>query len=285
MRMSSGLALCGVLMIGSAGLVGGEARPQAGVEAVGEPVNGVRSRLAAEGKSFRAGHPIPMSFEVQNVGKEETNFGQHSITASGGLMVIDAEGKEVPFLGGPAGVMVRPTPIGPGQKVVVESFDLERWFYLRKPGKYAVLVRENRTYPATGKLEFEVTPDPKGTADGDPVGRLLPLTKGKEKWVLVTPARAEERVRPGKNRKEVPGRAVIFQGPDAKRDGKIVWFWLTEEPAAEEPAAPRSAWPPDTSEIGKVGRWHVYVHAPRAALEEWPTVLEEVKGALGTERP
>ena len=277
------LILAGALLMAEPLLVSGGQPAGAAVEAVGQPVKGLRSRLVAEGKSFRAGHPIPMSFEVENVGPEAASFGRHSITASMGLAVTDAEGKDVPFLAGPAGVMSRETKIGPGEKVAVESFDLEKWFYLRKPGKYAVSVRDGMGYPPTGKLEFEVTADPAGAADGDPIGRLLPLVKGKERWLLAARPKGPGKVRPGKNRKEVVGRSVVFQEREAKRNGKLIWFWLTDEPA-EAAAGAAADWPPETQEVGKVGRWHVYVHAPKAALEDWPTVVEEVKGALGEQK-
>ena len=197
--------------------------------------------------------------------------------------MTDAEGKDVPFLAGPAGVMSRETKIEPGEKVAVESFDLEKWFYLRKPGKYAVAVRDGIGYPPTGKLQFDVMADPAGAADGDPIGRLLPLVKGKERWLLAARPKEPGRVRPGKNRKEVVGRSVVFQEREAKRNGKLIWFWLTDEPAGVAAGAVAD-WPPETQEVGKVGRWHVYVHAPKAALEDWPTVVEEVKGALGEQR-
>ena len=274
------LILAGALVTGGPLLLGGEKPGGAAAEAVGRPVEGLRSRLAAEGRSFRAGHPIPMSFEVENVGGEAARFGRLSITASMGLAVTDAEGKDVPFLAGPAGVMSRETKIAPGEKVAVESFDLEKWFYLRKPGKYAVSVRDGMAYPPTGKLEFVVTAGPAGTADGDPIGRLLPLVKGKERWLLATRPKGPEKLRPGKNRSEVTGRSVVFQEREAKRNGKLIWFWLTDEPAAETPGA-AADWPPETQDLGKVGRWHVYVHAPKVALDDWPTVVEEVKAALG----
>jgi hypothetical protein len=282
-KLGSALILTGVLLTGEARLPGGEAPPPAVVEAVGRPVDGLRSRLVAAGKSFRAGHPIPVSFEVENVGKEPASFGKHPVTASMGLAVTDAEGKTVPFLPGPAGVMSRKTTIESGERIVVDSFDLEKWFYLRKPGKYAVSVRADMGYPPTEKLAFEVTPDPAGAADGDPIGRLLPLVEGKQRWLLTTPPKGPAKVRPGKNRKEVPARLVAFQELDAKRSGKIFWFWLAEEPAEEDAAAPAADWPPETQPLGKVGRWHVYLHAPKAALPDWPTVAEEVKRALAEE--
>ena len=277
--IAAALVLTGMVLTGETGAFGGGAPASAVVEVVGQPVNGLRSRLVARDKAFRAGHPIEMSFEVENVGKEATKFGRHVITASNGLVVTDAAGKEVPFLAGPAGVLSRETKVAPGEKILIESFDLEKWFYLRKPGKYAVAVRDHRPYPPTGKLEFEVTADPGGSADGDPIGRLLPLVEGKPRWLLAASPKGPDKVRPGKNRKEVTGRLVAFQEEGAKRNGKIVWFWLTDEPAGEEKEA-AAEWPPETQPLGKIGRWHIYVHAPKVALEDWPTVVDEFKAAL-----
>lgn len=279
-RLGTALFLTGLLLPFETKVAGGEPPTPAVVEAVGQPVNGLRSRLVSDGRSFRAGHPIPVSFELANVGKEAATVGRHSITASMGLAVTDAAGKDVPFLPGPAGVMSRETKIDAGETMAIESFDLEKWFYLRKPGKYAVSVREDSGYPPTGKLEFEVTPDPAGGADGDPIGRLLPLVKDRPRWLLTTPPKAPGMVRPGRNRAEVSGRLVAFQEREAKRNGKLAWFWLTEQPAAEEAAAASVTWPPETQALGRVGRWHVYAHVPKAALDDWPTVVEEVKRAL-----
>jgi hypothetical protein len=262
--------------------------PAKRVEATGKSESGLLTRIVAEAASFKAGHPIPLRVELSNTGQKPVPYTQVSPTSSQSLAVTDADGKPVPFLAGPAAVPAHQVFLDPGQTVDVESFDLSKWFYLRRPGRYAVAIRDSVSIPATERLQFEIIPDPAAGADGDPVGRLLPLVQGREHWTFVAPPNHPARMRPGLNRAEVPARVMIFQyaPPNATiRDIRSAWFWLADEESPEQAAAADAKWPPATESLGKIGRWHVYSTAPADAVKQWPTLVEDVRKALEGGKP
>ena len=214
-----------------------------------------------------------------------------------GLTVTDQRGRAVPYVGGTAQIPSALVKIEPGQTRVLEEFNLAAGYYLRRPGRYTVSYpgapgsnfprsvggteceARDSGLPPSNKLSVEITPNPAATADGDPVGRLLPLVR--DDWSLVGAPDASGKVRPGANRQEVPGRQIIFQSNPTGviRDIALVWLWLTDDPADEiEKAAAHG--PPWSEYLGRISQWHVYVHAPPEATKRWPKAKEDIQRAL-----
>ena len=131
--------------------------------------------------------------------------------------------------------MIAHHKLDPGQSAEVKSFDVAEWFYLRQPGRY--VLRWQREEPAPAPFEFEVTADPVlAAADGDPVGRLLPLLK--ESWSLTGPPVQATPLNPGGNRAPTTGRVFLLtSGSTKSKDGSQVWLWLTNEAAADQAPA------------------------------------------------
>jgi beta-lactamase regulating signal transducer with metallopeptidase domain len=265
----------------------------------GETVNGLRTRISAKKKTFAAGHPIAMTLEITNVGDEVLHHAQHDRMINRGLMVTDERGRKVPYVAGFSQLRSRMVKIEPGQTQVLESFNLADGFYLRRPGRYKVVFpgapgssrltpiagtgyeAANARLPSSNKFSFEVTPAAAAVADGDPVGRLLPLVH--DTWWLLGPADGTGKVRPGANRRVVQGWQIALHDipTGSKRDSVLVWIWLTDEPAGEVEKA--ADWPPVSEYLGRISRWHVYVHVPAEALKRWPKLKEDIKRALNTE--
>ena len=169
----------------------------------------------------------------------------------------------------------------------MKAFDLSESFYLRRPGRYSVrwpgglVLRgndeapiERAQSPDTGPFEFDVTVNPDAAADGDPIGRLLPLVK--EKWWLTGTGKMGK-VHPGGNREEVPGYFVFFHYVPTgyKLDSGTVSVWLTEKAAAEQPV--QAEWPPTSKYLNKVDRWHVYTSIDAIGGKAWPTANDDIK--------
>jgi hypothetical protein len=107
---------------------------------------------------------------------------------------------------------------------------------------------------------------------------LLPLVK--DDWWLVAGATRPDKLQPGGNRAEVLGQFLSFQYVPTgyKGDSGVIWLWLTDEPAAEQPAV--ADWPPASESLSQVDRWHVYAHIDDHARAAWPTAAVDIQRAL-----
>ena len=172
----------------------------------GEAKDGLRMRLSGEKQSFAAGEAIAMTLEIQNVSDAAKTYRMPVIPFSHTLMVIDENGQEAPYLGGQSGVQIPEKKLKARELQVIRSFNLSDIFYLRRPGRYTVKSHDETHTEAPAPFEFEVLADPQlAAADGDPVGRLLPLVK-KDQSLVSHPETAK--LNPGGNRGEVRRRTL-----------------------------------------------------------------------------
>jgi len=258
----------------------------------GEAKNGVHSRLTSKKQTFRAGEAVPIKIELENIADQAREYQTPGAPHNHSLIVVDEDGNDVPYLGGWSQVMVRPLSLAPGECREISSFDLAESFYLRRPGRYSVKwpgefilhIDDNKeppVSPASAPLEFDIVADELASADGDPVGRLLPLVQ--DKWVLAGGSSQPAKLNPGGNHSEVEGRLLDFQyNPTGyKVDAGIIWLWLTSEAANEQPAT--NDWPPVSEYLGKIDRWHVYYYASPNAARAWPNAKDEIMVVLGSE--
>ena len=187
----------------------------------GDTNNGLRTRISAEKQSFRAGDPVSVKLEIENVGEQPRYYQTPAAPHNQVLIVVDEQGREVPYLGGLSQVQVRSEKLAPGQSRVMASFDLAEAYYLRQPGRFSVrwpgemLLRRDTddptspfASPASAPFEFDVTASPMAAKDGDPIGRLLPLVK--KSWWLEGGSSHTTKLHPGSNRSEVNGRLIDF---------------------------------------------------------------------------
>ncbi|MFI5380219.1 MAG: M56 family metallopeptidase, partial [Tepidisphaerales bacterium] len=260
----------------------------------GESRDGLRARLSAEATTFRAGLPIQVKLELQNAGKDAKPYGSSTAPWNDALIVLDERGRKMPYVGGLASVAVAQMSIDPGQVKELASFDLAESYYLRRPGKYSVKWSGERGFPAgpghgdipgtpalpalpaSAELRFEVVGEPAAQTDGDPVGRLLPLRK--DQWRLTVATKGK--VYPGSNWQEVSGCCMTFDyyPTNDQKESSLVWLCLADEPAVAQPSV--AVWPPPSEYLGKVSRWHVYLHTNANALKTWPEAKEDIKRAL-----
>lgn len=241
----------------------------------GEAKDGLRARLTAEKQVFPAGEPVPIKLEIENVGQQVKEYGFVS-APYWTLKVLDRDGKEVPSLVGLAQVRQNHEKLEPGKAKEIGSFDLAQAYYLRKPGRYSV---QAVFEPASAPLEFEVRANPAANADGDPVGRLLPLVK--KNWWLT--GSGSGTIQPGKNRPQTDGRYFLleFNPTGNKRDTGLIWVWLADKPAAEK--GDDNSRLPASEYLGKIGLWHVYLAVDENSQKAWPTAKEDISKALGAD--
>ena len=248
----------------------------------GQIVNDLKTTLSTESKSFPAGRAIPVKVEIANVGNADRQYGQHKVSQSGHeILIFDDRGRRVPYVAGPSQLQETQVTVRPGETNLIEAFDLAESYYMRRPGRYT-LAYHSPGKPSSNTVTIEVIPDAAGVADGDPVGRLLPLVHGT--WALEGNPNSTGRVNPGSNYTNAPGRTVLFlDNPTGyKKDVALIWVWLTDE-AADPRQVPADTHLPASEYLGVAGRWHVYLHAPDEALKRWPRLKEVLKKALNTE--
>jgi len=271
----------------------------------GEAVNGLRTRIAADKHVFRAGEPINIHLEVTNTSDQAKTILTKTALGFAGLSVLDANGKIPPYFGPVGSFPYGSTNIGPRQTLQLQPFDLTVCCYLRHPGSYTVqLPAETHpvqppaypmfSLPPSGKLAFEVVADAQTDADGDPVGRLLPILP--EEWWLMNLGSQIGPLRPGSNRVEATGRALKLHAPywfhknldsgvipptgsGTMADPGIIWLWLTEKPAAERAPQPGDN-TPASEYLGQAGRFIIYISAGADALAAWPTAENDILLAL-----
>src|SRR6185436_3008800 len=170
-------------------------------------------------------------------GKEDRQYGQHEFIRSGQeIVVTDEHGRQVPYLGGGAGLKQDPTTIKPGESKVIEDSDLSDFYYLRRPGSYAVAFRTAAVFkvgvPSSNVVRFRVTAAEGPAVDGDPMGKLLPLVSAN--FGIIGSPNAKRKVQRGGHRQETAGWQFIFVGPGGLKGSKAaVWLWLTDEAAKE----------------------------------------------------
>jgi hypothetical protein len=241
----------------------------------GEPRGGLRTRISSDKQQFRAGEPIPIKLEIENIGKEAQEFAVPPVPHFGTLVVLDEAGNRVPFLVGLAQIQQERQKLDAGQSRQLKSCDLAEAYYLRKPGRYTVQLTEG--FPSA-PFEFEVIANP-NASDGDPIGRLLPLIK--EHWWLTGGGSGE--IQPGRNRPQTTGKIIYleFSPTGNKRDTGLIWVWLADKQAAEKGDDNSNL--PASEYLGKASRWHVYFAATDAAAKAWPTAKDDITKALKAE--
>jgi hypothetical protein len=260
----------------------------------GEVTNGLRSRIVLDKKVFRAGQPVPVRIEIENVVAEVKSFTHPYAQYNQAFIVINSSGKEVPYVGGLAQVMVgNPETLESGRSAIFGPFNLADYYYLRIPGSYTVKWRGNFAMhgidrapvpvnlPPSAEVRFEVTADSVATADGDPAGRLLPLLK--DKWLLTAANPKPVHLHPGGNHAEVSGQSFYFNyyPTNRREDAGGISLWLTEQPAADQNMT--NDWPLPSEYLGKLSRWHVYFNVDSNAAKAWPDAREDIKQALSAE--
>jgi len=258
----------------------------------------LHTKLIAPAHTFRAGYPIRMKLLMTNTGEATAHFHEPQVSINGRIIVRDEHGQSVPYIGGSAQTVNPLVDIWPGETKVLDDFDLTACYYLRKPGHYTALFAgaeawgpmgvdagedaepADSSIPASDVFTFEVRDSPAGTADGDPVGRLLPLAQGA--WALATAGRSRHDIQPGNTMAPGPGWPMTFEHNPTGiiADVALVHVWLMDQRSVpvepdwrENPVGP-------SEYIGRIGRWHVYIAAQIEALKRWPTVNTDVRNAL-----
>src|SRR5262249_22213871 len=136
--------------------------------------------------------------------------------------------------------------------------------------------------PPSAPLEIQVVADAKlAAADGDPVGRLLPLVK--DGWWLGTGAPQPD-LQPGRNWGKGRGRIVrfVFNPPATKNESGLINLCLMDEASDALPPDANSSLPA-SEYLGKASRWHVYFLISPNARNAWPSAKEDIRRALTAE--
>ncbi len=241
--------------------------------------SGLTSRLTSDATSFPAGHPVPLTLEVANVSDRSRLLFKVLVSVNDTFDVRNEYGQLMPYLCGYSSVTPTAVALPAGDAKTIEEFDLAECYHLRRPGRYTVQYRGDDLRPRSDCLHFEITSDPAGTADGDPVGRLLPLVR--EGWTFGAGPSVPYPLRPGSNWSEVNCRPItfIFNGPAYRDDAGMINICLATEPATAE-VHPESSLP-TTEYLGQVDRWHVYWLISENALQAWPDAQADIVAALG----
>jgi len=254
---------------------------------------GMVSRLTAPAKRFAAGKPIRMRIEIQNTGGQKVKYYDASSYWSGDVSVTGPNGKKLLWLVGPVSTASGGPTLGPGGRVVLDQFDLASYYYLRKPGRYAVQYRGADLYspiPPSRPFEIEVVAGPAAKADGDPVGKLLAaLPKGWSLWGSTRVGRTY--LRPGlhwsrvrADYKQLVHSSYSPKGPGGQQGPRPINVWLAHERAKHAPWQASSAqWDIEqkpTKYLGTGGRYHVYIHLPPGSAKIWPTAAADISKAL-----
>jgi RNA polymerase sigma factor (sigma-70 family) len=137
----------------------------------GEEVRGLRARVTLPKEKFEVGEPIPVSYVVKNVSKEEQTIWHSGFWMNHLIVVEDAAGKEPPLtefgqqcrrVFSPGGerwknVAVKVAP--GGEDAAYEKYDLAMLYDLSKPGRYAVqYVYEEKQGGWEGRLHSNAPP-------------------------------------------------------------------------------------------------------------------------------
>jgi len=248
----------------------------------GRVIDGLKTTLSNQNHAgaYGVGEPIGIELKLANVGAVDREYPHHHFIRSGvGIRVIDENGRRVAYLGGGAGLPQRSATIKAGETKVIEQCDLSSYYYLRRPGRYTVAFQA-AGLPASNALSFSVSEEKEVVVnDGDPMGKLLSFVG--ERWPVQGSPNATAKLQPGNNRERADGWYFVFPltAGGVKGSRAVVWLWLTNEPARElaEPVGDSLV---SSEYIGKISRWHAYLHAPAEALELWPQVKQDLDDAL-----
>jgi hypothetical protein len=99
----------------------------------GEPKGGLQTRLSADCARFPAGSPIPVTVEIRNTSEGELHYEARDVAINGGIRLLDATGRPVPYIHGSAQTGSTQEAIGPGRKAVLDAVDLCEYYYLGAP--------------------------------------------------------------------------------------------------------------------------------------------------------
>ena len=267
------------------------------------PLGGLQTRLAAPAKRFGAAKPILMRLELRNLGSKTVRYDRTSVDYwLWSIRVAGPDGNDLPWMAGPVSTRVASADIEPNQTVVLDTFTLNTYYYMRKPGKYAAHFggirargEELAALPASPKLEIEIVPDEAAKADGDPVGRLLAAVPAG--W-LPHGSGLETRgdvYHPGAGWSRVQATYIRLIHSDFRWKGppplgpEPIFVWLARQRA--EPVAWHTAAGSDSLEdkttayLGANRYFHVYIHVPPSAEKVWPKAAKDIAKALGVSAP
>ena len=277
----------------------------------GEPDGGLRTRLRADGNTFAAGEPIPVTVEVRNIAKKTLHYHVPQIAMNGRIDVKDSAGRRVPYVHDMAQTMNPLLSLEAGQAHVLEAPDLASYYFLRKPGAYTArwpgakawgvmpaalegMPAEPRDsdLPGTNTFAFRVLPSDCVELFDLALGALL-ASRPRE-WRIDAAPPVSRLGRPGSQWSRVPCRQYRFEHREMYGDGRLdrlqihpITLYLALERAVGEPwDLDAEAKKKRTQYLGRGPFGYAYL-APvhDSAAKRWPSVTKDIRECLKLARP
>jgi len=251
----------------------------------GEPVNGLQTRVATDRAVFLLGEPIPARLDLRNADNEARTYHVPQGSTNGWVIVKDAAGKKLSYLGGSVQTMNPQKRIPPGKTHQLDSFDLARLYPLGKPGRYtAFYVGEGEwgdgdsDVPPSNVLRFSVVARQDYQPRADTADLILgALPRG---WFLGL-YQTSALIRPSGNWGRALGRHFSLRRPRGSKLYVRIGVWIARSKVPQEPRSDRLPdWSGGSEYLGETPHGHLYVDCGPGATEHWPAVKADIRKAL-----
>jgi hypothetical protein len=115
------------------------ARFKAGFKAIKPSLERLKAKLVPLNEKYVVGKPVRFRLELANEGPVDLSYDDQQVTVNDPLIVTDAKGEKVKYIGGSVQAEGGNMPLRAGQTVVLfDKFDITRQYEINKPGVYRV---------------------------------------------------------------------------------------------------------------------------------------------------
>jgi hypothetical protein len=250
--------------------------------------DGLRTRLVADQKEYVLGRTAKFRLEMENTSKQIQKYDPQQVDVQS-LIIVDPDGKSVPYIGGVYQTMGRLHSIAPGEKnVLFERFDATNQYLFLKPGDYTIQFCGRSHIPASNKLVIKMQPGALPMPMQVPARLIEVLPK---EWAVSINWRVAE-VQNGKvappGWEWGPGTYVkLLSDIGGLDDPASVSIWVTADPLARkaENATGSEGKPEAAAYLGKGIDGHVYWILREKTEKQWPDIRKKVVAALKIENP
>ncbi|MCE5186338.1 MAG: hypothetical protein LLF76_09460 [Planctomycetaceae bacterium] len=121
---------------------------------------GLQTHLVALSNEFAIGRPMLFSVQLRNISTETLFYMNTAYMVNDPLIIKDAAGATVPFIGGSSQTAASDACIEPNETItLVDRYDMRSQYHLVKPGKYSFQFK-NWSIPSSNVVEMEIKDGP-----------------------------------------------------------------------------------------------------------------------------
>ena len=255
----------------------------------GKALNGISTRLTLMSKTHTLGEPILLKLEIKNESNATVDCDIIEGTADQMLHIVGPDNKEADYIRGSSQVGDLPTTLAPQEiKVLLANFDIDKSYFISKPGKYAIQLRGIDAYdsrlptPKSNTVTIDLRP---GTPSPGNALLVKLYSAMPESWILQYLNNGPLKLKDGSSipivRASVADKriGIHFVGPPSDASG----FTFTLLQAKRETFDVKKTGKylhTSGDYLGRIPTGHLYMKRFGKLAERWPEIEPRILQAL-----